>query len=137
MTKRNSINLFRSIIGIPKKKKTKPKKRSVINRKSSLYSQRKGKSHALRKRPLTEFEKGLIDAKKLTSSWNSQPNPPKVYVDNTRIHHGEVGVVLGLTGVFTNNERLTGLGTGLALDDIDDLPEWFTFKKRDNFSGYV
>lgn len=118
-------------------KKTKPRKRNATSRKTSLYSQRKRKAPTLRKRHLTEFEKGLDDAKKLTSSWNSQPNPPKVYIDDTRVHHGEAGVVLGVAGILTGDERLTGLGTGLALDDLHDLPEWFTFKKRNDFAGYA
>lgn len=119
------------------KKKAKSKKRNMISRKTSLLSQRKDKAPTLRKRRLTEFEKGLDDATKLTSHWNSQPNPPKVYISDTRIHHGEAGVVLGVAGILTGDERITGLGTGLALDDLHDLPEWFTFKKKNDFLGYA
>jgi len=123
---------------VPNKKK-RSTNTNIIKRRNTLYHSRVPKTITLTKRRKrqTKFEKGLEDARKLTTSWNSQPNPPKVYINDTRIHHGEVGVMLGITGILTNDERLTGLGTGLALDDLHDAPDWFTFKKRDDFSGYV
>lgn len=128
--------LLRTLKGKPSpKNKTKLRSRITTSKKNS-YS-RKRKPSSLTKRKQTEFERGLGDAKKLTTRWNSQTNPPKVYIGDTRVHHGEVGVVLGLIGIFSDDKRLTGLGTGLALDDLHDMPEWFTFKKRNDFSGYA
>ncbi len=80
----------------------------------------------------TKFQQGLLTAQSLTKSWNSQSNPPQVYVFDRRVHHGELGVVLGLVGLYKNDPYLTGLGTGLAIDDLHDVNEWFTFKKRDS-----
>ncbi len=128
--------LWRSTLGklVPTKKKKRTTRRS-IKRKSTLYLTRRKTPILAKRRRLTEFEKGLEDARKLTTSWNSQPHPPKVYINDTRIHHGEVGVMLGVAGILTDDKRLTGLGTGLALDDLHDAPEWFTFKKKD-YSQY-
>ena len=36
----------------------------------------------------------------ITSKWNSQKKPGKVYIKNRRVHHGEVGAIvwLGVNG---------------------------------------
>jgi hypothetical protein len=47
------------------------------------------------------FQVGLTIAKLLTSSWNSQQKPPKIHFFNRRIHHGEVGALLGLSILCT------------------------------------
>ena len=67
------------------------------------------------------FEIGLIIGDLITRFWNMQESPRKVHVLNRRVHHGEVGSLLGL---------LSGLGEGLTRDDYDDKEEWFTYKKR-------
>jgi hypothetical protein len=70
----------------------------------------------------------------LTSSWNSQENPSKVHIFNRRIHHGEIGTLLGLSNLYTKypipTGILAGIGSGLVKDDHDDMKEWFTFKKK-------
>jgi len=78
----------------------------------------------------------LALAAKTTSTWNSQPNPSQVYIFDRRVHHGEIGVLLGLYGLHKNDPELFGLGIGLALDDIHDVNEWFTFKQRNYSNNY-
>jgi hypothetical protein len=80
------------------------------------------------------FHIGVTIAKLLTSSWNSQENPSKVHVFNRRIHHGEIGTLLGLSKLYTKypipTGILAGIGSGLVKDDYHDMKEWFTFKKK-------
>jgi len=83
------------------------------------------------------FQTGLSIAKLLTSYWNSQQNPGKAYIFNRRVHHGEIGSLLGLSNLFKKSQPLpagilSGLGEGLAKDDYDDRKEWFTFKKKNH-----
>lgn len=91
---------------------------------------------------------GYDVADKLVNHWNSQPNPPKVYVKGYRIHHGLVGLVLtgfGFVGLAVSgtlkDEKNRGLlssvsgmavGAGIRLmeDDIADMPDWFNFEKN-------
>jgi hypothetical protein len=82
------------------------------------------------------FQTGLSVAKLLTSYWNSQQNPGKAYIFNRRVHHGEIGSLLGYSNLFKKSQPLpsgilSGLGEGLAKDDYGDVKEWFTFKKKD------
>jgi hypothetical protein len=81
------------------------------------------------------FQMGLLIAKLITSYWNSQKNPGKVYVFKRRVHHGEIGSLLGLSNLLMKSQPipaglLSGIGRGLAKDDYLDRKEWFTFKKR-------
>ncbi|HXX96854.1 MAG TPA: hypothetical protein VEL11_07025 [Candidatus Bathyarchaeia archaeon] len=81
------------------------------------------------------FQIGLLIAELITSYWNSQKNPGKAYIFNRRVHHGEIGSLLGLSNLFKKSQPvptglLSGLGEGLAKDDYNDRKEWFTFKKR-------
>jgi hypothetical protein len=83
------------------------------------------------------FQTGLSIAKLLTSYWNSQQNPGKAYIFNRRVHHGEIGSLLGLSNLFKKSQPLpagilSGLGEGLAKDDYGDRKEWFTFKKKNH-----
>ncbi len=83
------------------------------------------------------YQTGLDIAKLITSYWNSQKNPGKVYISNRRVHHGEIGSLLGLSNLFKKSQPiptgiLSGLGEGLAKDDYADKEQWFTFKKRNN-----
>ena len=87
------------------------------------------------------FRIGSSIAKLITSSWNSQENPGKVYIFNRRVHHGGIGALLGLSNFFSNSQPipsgiLSGLGEGLAKDDYADKDSWFTFDKKstDNVS---
>ena len=103
--------------GIPKKSATKEDDTIVENNKQA-------------------FQTGLSIAKLLTYYWNSRQNPGKAYIFNRRVHHGEVGSLLGLSNLFKKSQPLpsgilSGLGEGLAKDDYGDVKEWFTFKKKD------
>jgi len=86
-------------------------------------------------KPFRTFSDGLELGNTLTTRWNSQPNPPEIYIGGYRIHHGLVGTLLGLAGLITEKPAITGLGVKLALDDIADMPEWFNFE-RNNFNQY-
>ena len=83
------------------------------------------------------FKLGSAVANMLTSYWNSQKSPSKVYVFNRRVHHGAIGALLGLSStLYKNNPLVTGilsgLGTGLQKDDYNDSKEWFLFKKKED-----
>jgi hypothetical protein len=80
---------------------------------------------------------GTSIGKLITNIWNSQKNPGKAYVLKRRVHHGEVGILLGLSNLIKKSSPATagvfsGLGEALAQDDIADKDEWFSFKKKDN-----
>ena len=78
------------------------------------------------------FEDGYELGNKLVESWNSQPNPQKVYINGYRIHHGLVGTLLGIAGAIFEKPAVTGLGTRLAIDDISDMPNWLNFERNDS-----
>lgn len=82
------------------------------------------------------FNLGSTVADVLTSYWNSKENPSKVYIFNRRVHHGAIGALLGLSGLYKFNpvvtDILSGLGAGLQKDDYNDFKEWFLFKKKEN-----
>jgi len=72
---------------------------------------------------------GTTTAELVTSCWHSRHNqspPPKVYFFNRRIHHGEIGALLGISALFLRGTSsptaaaaaiLTGMGIGLVKDD--------------------
>jgi len=73
----------------------------------------------------------------ITSKWNSQKKPGKVYIKNRRVHHGEVGTSMGIAEAFKESDPiisgiLSGIGKGLVKDDIADKHKWFTFKKKED-----
>jgi hypothetical protein len=81
------------------------------------------------------FKVGTSIAKLITSSWNSQEKPGKVYLFNRRVHHGGIGSLLGLSNLLKKSQPiptgiLSGLGEGLAKDDYADRDEWFKFEKK-------
>ncbi|MGZ5484597.1 MAG: DUF892 family protein [Nitrososphaeraceae archaeon] len=82
------------------------------------------------------FKVGSAVADMLTSQWNSQENPSKVYLFNRRVHHGAIGALLGLSSLYKKNPLVTGilsgLGAGLRKDDSKDSKEWFLFKKKED-----
>ena len=80
---------------------------------------------------------GSSIGKLITNIWNSQKNPGKAYVLKRRVHHGEVGILLGLSNLIKKSRPATagvfsGLGEALAQDDIADKDEWFSFKKKED-----
>jgi hypothetical protein len=66
----------------------------------------------------------------------AKENPSKVYLFNRRVHHGTIGALLGLSGLYKNNpiitDILSGLGAGLQKDDYNYFKEWFLFKKKED-----
>jgi hypothetical protein len=86
------------------------------------------------------FKTGSSIAGTMTSKWNSQENPGKVYVANRRVHHGGIGSVMKLSKHFKKSEPtvtgiISGIGEGLAKDDYADKKEWFKFKKKEDESS--
>jgi hypothetical protein len=80
---------------------------------------------------------GSSIGKLITNIWNSQKNPGKAYLLNRRVHHGEIGILLGLSNLIKKSRPATagvfsGLGEALAQDDIADKEEWFSFKKKED-----
>jgi hypothetical protein len=80
---------------------------------------------------------GSSIGKLITNIWNSQKNPGKAYVLNRRVHHGEIGILLGLSNLIKKSRPATagvfsGLGEALAQDDIADKEDWFSFKKKED-----
>ncbi len=78
---------------------------------------------------------GSTIGKIITDAWNSQKKPGKAYIFNRRVHHGEIGILLGLSNIFKRSRPdaagvLSGLGEALSQDDIADKEEWFKFKKK-------
>jgi ferritin-like metal-binding protein YciE len=82
------------------------------------------------------FKVGSAVADMLTSYWNSQENPSKVYLFNRRVHHGTIGALLGLSSLYKKIPLVTGilsgLGAGLQKDDSKDSKEWFLFRKKED-----
>lgn len=116
---------------------------NAIVRDIDIKAKREAEERAKKEEPLKKtvnlddeepFHIGITIAKLLTSSWNSQENPSKVHIFNRRIHHGEIGTLLGLSNLCTKYPIpagiLAGIGSGLVKDDHDDMKEWFTFKKK-------
>lgn len=73
----------------------------------------------------------------ITSKWNSQKKPGKVYIKNRRVHHGEVGTSMGIADAFKDSSPvitgiISGIGKGLVKDDIADKDKWFSFKKKED-----
>ncbi len=68
------------------------------------------------------FKVGLVTALSAGKLWSSQENPPKVHIEGIRIHHYQVGVGLFVLALLLKSPTLAGIGVGLFLDDIDDVP---------------
>ena len=69
-----------------------------------------------------KFAVGLSIATALGYAWQSQKNPPKVYLGGTRVHHYHAGAAIALFGLLSGSPTVLGFGAGLVLDDIDDIP---------------
>ena len=109
------------------------------------------------------LNEGYQLADEAVKKWNSQPNPPKVYIDGNRTHHGFLGLccVIGggiglVASTLSDNKKTTsatldlsglllGLGTRLMIDDIKDARDWFNFEKdnsnpsqnQQDYSGFA
>ena len=91
--------------------------------------------------PSSNYEKSVRIGESIgdliTSKWNSQKKPGKVYIKNRRVHHGEIGTSMGIADAFKDSDPiisgiLSGIGKGLVKDDIADKHKWFTFKKKED-----
>lgn len=134
--KRKTMKYLRSMLGLSSPHKNKRSKTSY--KKNNLLPRKNYNATAiLNKKPLTPVERGLVLSNLGTSLWKSQSNLPPVYVFDRRVHHGELGVLVGLYGLYKNDPELFGIGLGLALDDIHDVNEWFTFKPRNSFDTHT
>jgi hypothetical protein len=107
------------------KDKDKEKEKSTAKDESSKYDD--------------AFKTGSSIAGTITSKWNSQENPGKVYVANRRVHHGGIGSAMKLSKHFKRSEStvsgiISGIGEGLAKDDYADKKEWFKFRKKEDES---
>jgi uncharacterized membrane protein len=88
------------------------------------------------------FTLGITAAEILTSWWNRRNDsspPPKIYLFNRRIHHGEIGTLLALFSLLFKAipvpspavTILLGIGIGLAKDDYRDITNWFRLPQRE------
>lgn len=107
----------------------------------NLFKRRKKIRAAKAPRETVSYDEALRAGSSIgsiaTSIWNSQKNPGKAYIFNRRVHHGEIGVLLGLSNLFKKSRPdtagvLSGLGDALSQDDIADKEEWFKFKKNED-----
>ena len=112
-----------------------------IKKNTSLKDKNKDKSTSPTDSTYEKYVKiGESIGDAITSKWNSQKEPGKVYVKNRRVHHGEVGTAMGISEAFKNSDPtiagiISGIGKGLIKDDIADKEKWFTFKKKEEESG--
>ncbi|MFZ0183520.1 MAG: hypothetical protein WAL88_01640 [Nitrosotalea sp.] len=119
-----------------------PKKKIVTVKRKRTTSRRVKKSNS--------FNEWYNLTNKVVKSWNAQPNPPKVYVGDRRMHHGTVGLgsavaggLLLIVSALSDDKTikslsrelspaLLGIGTSLMIDDLPDLPNWFNFEHQQN-----
>ena len=59
------------------------------------------------------LQTGSSIGKLMTKIWNSQKNPGKAYVLNRRVHHGEIGLLLGLSRLIKKSRPSTAPYLGL------------------------
>lgn len=78
---------------------------------------------------LETFNDGYNLADEWVKTWNSRPNPPKVYLGDYRIHHGLAGLLLVAAGLWLDHKSVVGIGARLVIDDIEDYEDWFNFTK--------
>ena len=142
LIKNNEISSYKTILKIDKGVIGKDVLKQNLQEKESMYDRIKSSESKM----LNEigennddhnesFKVGSAVADMLTSQWNSQENPSKVYLFNRRVHHGAIGALLGLSSLYKKNPLVTGilsgLGAGLQKDDSKDSKEWFLFRKKE------
>lgn len=147
LIKNNEISAYKTILKIDKGvigkdaidilKKNLQEKESMYDRIKSSESKMLNEIGENNKDNHNEsFKVGSAVADMLTSQWNSQENPSKVYLFNRRVHHGAIGALLGLSSLYKKNPLVTGilsgLGAGLQKDDSKDSKEWFLFRKKED-----
>ncbi len=134
MLKKNSIkNYLYSLAGLPIPKKTRKSTTRRRLQKKNYMSYYSNRAVSLpRKRRLTKEQQGSQIAKASLSLYKSSTNNAPGYVGDTRVHYGEIGFVACVLGSLSNDKVLMGFGKELMLDDIADVHEWFTFKRRES-----
>ena len=81
--------------------------------------------------------KGYEDMQKILNDWNSQTNPPQVYILGYRVHHGLVSALIGLYGLYKGDGYLVGAGLAGVADDIGDADHWLDFEIGDNSNALI
>lgn len=109
--------------------------KNLFKRNSKKKQEKKGEVNEGKIRYRLAAKRGSMIGNLMTSVWNSQQKPGKAYVFGRRVHHGEVGILMGLANLLRKSRPdaagvLSGIGDSLAKDDIADKNEWFTFKKK-------
>ena len=147
LIKNNEISSYRTILKIAEEIMDKDAisiLKQNLQEKESIYDKIKGYESKLlnevgennNDNQNESFKVGSAVADMLTSYWNSQKNPSKVYLFNRRVHHGAIGALLGLSSIYKKNPLITGilsgLGAGLQKDDSKDSKEWFLFRKKED-----
>ncbi len=146
LIKNNEISAYKTILKIDKGvidkdvinilKQNLEEKESMYNRIKSSESKMLNEIEENNDDHNESFKVGSAVADMLTSQWNSQENPSKVYLFNRRVHHGAIGALLGLSSLYKKNPLVTGilsgLGAGLQKDDSKDSKEWFLFRKKED-----
>jgi len=146
LIKNNEISAYKTILKIDKGvigkdvidilKQNLQEKESMYDRIKSSESQMLNEIGENNDDHNESFKVGSAVADMLTSQWNSQENPSKVYLFNRRVHHGAIGALLGLSSLYKKNPLVTGilsgLGAGLQKDDSKDSKEWFLFRKKED-----
>ena len=67
--------------------------------------------------------------------WRMQTNPPQIYINKLRIHHYQLGISLLLLGIITKKPFLSGGGSMLILDHIDDFIQDYNYKILNMFTS--
>ena len=78
-----------------------------------------------------KYAAGFSLATSLGEQWRARKNPPKIYIDGHRIHHGTVGLGLAILGELGDSPFVSGLGDGLMADDREDRSRWLGFERHE------
>jgi ferritin-like metal-binding protein YciE len=146
LIKKEEISAYKKVLKIAKKvndKNTTIVLKQSLKENESTYAKIKTFEHEMSNEIKSNdtahheyFYLGSTIADMLTSYWNSKENPSKVYLFNRRVHHGTIGALLGLSGLYKTSPMITdilsGLGAGLQRDDYNDFKEWWSFKKKED-----
>lgn len=68
-----------------------------------------------------EFLKGIIFVPLSVKVYNLLSNESPFYINNHRVHHYQLGLVILLLAILAKNPFFIGVGSGLILDDKEDF----------------
>ena len=71
--------------------------------------------------PQQEFLKGMFLAPITIQLYNLLTNQSSFYINNSRIHHYQLGLGMLLWGIIQNKPFWISFGSILIIDDIDDM----------------